>query len=445
MHFQKFYSVSFLRCCLFWTLVIAAKLTQAQTVFGSLDSLWAYATQESARLRSGVYDVEEARRAKIAAALGVIDWNANITLNSTHNTRLPVTLFPADAFGGASGTYREVRTGIPYTQSFNQYAELKLINAPGWVNLKLARVNILLTEQSAKLTEKELYESVAENYYTILTYQDRVATLRAEMEVADSIAQLVAYKFEQRVARVQEVQDARVNALDAALQLSNAEHALQQQYISLSMLCDFPTDFQFVIASSNALSMEAQMSPVVSQVAFRKASLQAEYARISLKQQRTYLLPQFSFMASNSYQQFSNQFALFNSGTNWIQSNYIGFKLSWNIPDANRITQLSKHRFDVKRAEDNVRHENLQAQRNKQLLEVELAKCRDAWSVQTESYALRQSAFELQRANYEAGVISLSDLLQSYKQMVEASYQLSAAEWSLTQQIQKVKINNTYP
>lgn len=446
MHSLKLFS-SFIgsRCLPLVLMICLTKASVAQTVFTSLDTLWAYAKRESASLRSGIYTIEEARKAKIAAALGVVDWNANVSLSSTHNTRLPVTLFPADAFGGASGTYREVRTGIPYTQHFNQYAELKLINAPGWVNLKLARVNVLLSEQSTKLTEKQLFESVAENYYTILIYQDRVATLEAELEIADSIFVLVSAKHERGNARLQELQEARVNALDASLQLSNAKQMLNEQYISLSMLCDFPMDFNYHIAQSSAGQETTEITPLVSQLAFRKSVLQAEYARIALNQQRAYLLPQLSFTASNSYQQFSNAFDLFNRDVRWIQSNYIGFSLSWSIPDANRIAQLSKHKFDVKRAEESVRHEGLQGHRTKQLLEVELAKCREAWGIQNEAYALRQSNFELQRANYLTGIVSLSDLLQSFKQMVEASYQASAAEWSFIQQIQKVNINNRYP
>ena len=151
--------------------VLLASTAQAQKTFTNLDSLISYASLKSTTLQSGEIRLDQAKKAKLAAVLGIADLTVNNSYSYTDNTKLPTSLFPADAFGGEPRTYKEVQTGIQYNSSLTNYNEIKLLNFSGWQNFKLAKVNIDLTESNNLISRKSLNENIASIYYNILNLQ----------------------------------------------------------------------------------------------------------------------------------------------------------------------------------------------------------------------------------------------------------------------------------
>ena len=115
---------------------------KCQLIFNSLEQVLSYTKEKSSSIKSNSIKIEQAEKGKLAAIASIIDLNGNVSLNVNQNTRLPVSLFPAEAFGGTPGTYQEIQTGIPFTNNLSQYGELKLINISGWKSLKLAKINL---------------------------------------------------------------------------------------------------------------------------------------------------------------------------------------------------------------------------------------------------------------------------------------------------------------
>ena len=106
--------------------------------------------------------MDQAKKAKLAAALGTIDMNgALLSAQFTDNTTLGVNLFPAEIFGGEPGTFKEVQMGVRYNTNLTNYADIKLVNPAGWSNLKLSKINIDLTSSNNQLTLKNLQENIA--------------------------------------------------------------------------------------------------------------------------------------------------------------------------------------------------------------------------------------------------------------------------------------------
>jgi len=142
-------------------ILMFSKSIKAQIVFDNLDSLISYTAAKSTTLRSGEIKITQAKKAKIAAIVGVMDPTINASYSYIDNLKLPTSLFPSEALGGEPGTFQEVQTGVQYNSNFNNYNELKLINVPGWTNLKLAKLNINLSSTENKISTKEMHENYA--------------------------------------------------------------------------------------------------------------------------------------------------------------------------------------------------------------------------------------------------------------------------------------------
>ncbi len=75
----------------------------AQTTFNSLQSLFLYVDKQSISMQRNDLKVLQAKQGKLAALLSVPDIQANVNGSFLHNTRLPVSILDASAFGGQTG------------------------------------------------------------------------------------------------------------------------------------------------------------------------------------------------------------------------------------------------------------------------------------------------------------------------------------------------------
>jgi outer membrane protein TolC len=415
-----------------------------QKLFGSLDSLLIYTQQKSTTLKSGELKYDQAKKAKLAAVWGITDFSGNVTLNVTDNTRLPVSLFPAEVFGGTPGTFQQVQTGIQYTNNFSQYGELKLINPQGWYNYGLAKINIDFTQTDNRLNEKTLYENIAATYYNILTLQEQLQSNQKNLAAADTLLMIVTAKFAQGQVNRQDVNDAEVNKLNMAETGRQIEFQINQQYLALKVLCDIPEQEQIRITQKAELNeVPASVRPVYNPLAENSWKLREQSARQSYKQYSSALYPSLSLVGSNSYQQFSNEFSLFDPNVDWIKSNYIGAKLVWHIPTANTLTQISKSKYDYRLAQLNTQHYTLKAQTDLTQLSVEEQKQRSQFTTNKTVLALRDDTYRRNLENYKVGIIGLDQLLNSFNALVSSEYACVSACIGVLHVQSKIIINNT--
>ena len=170
-------SIAFLIFSIVWV------TADAQKTFAKLDELLNYAQTKSISLKSGDIKMMQAQKAILAAKLNIIDPTLNTNSALTNNTQLPVNLFPAEAFGGSAGSYREVQMGVKYVTNLNQYADVKLLNLGAWENLKLAKINIETTASDNKLTLKNLYDNIAAAYFNIVNLQEQRASTQQNIVI----------------------------------------------------------------------------------------------------------------------------------------------------------------------------------------------------------------------------------------------------------------------
>lgn len=415
----------------------------AQKVFTSLDSFLNYASQKSTTLRTGELRLTQAQKSKIAAVAGIVDFNGNFSLNITNNTKLPVSLFPSEAFGGQPGTYREIETGIQYTNNFSQFAEVKVVNVSGWFNLKLAKLNIELTETDNKLNKKSLFENIASVYYNILTLQEQLKSTSTNATAADTLQQIVLRKFELGLAKQQELNDAQVNLINIKETAKQIEYLIEQQYIALKILSDIPESEEIIIRQNLFLKASITKPDINhNQLSLTNLQLKEQSALTYYRQLKYSTLPYLNAFASNSNQQFNNTFSLFDKNTRWINSNYIGLKAVWLIPTANQFQQISKAKYDYLLSKETTLHTYIKSDLEFQQLNIDFDKAKSQMNSNKMIDDLRTDTYYKNLENYKQGLISLEQLLNSYNAMLNSNYNyISSTAGTLLSQ-SKIFINN---
>jgi outer membrane protein TolC len=398
-----------------------------------------YAEKKSITLQSGDINLLQAKKAKLAAIFSIPDPVVNKSFTFMDNTKLPVNLFPAEIFGGQASTFKEVQMGLQYNSVINQHVDIKLLNVAGWQNLKLAKINIEVNEKNNQLTRKNLYENIASAYYNIVQLQAQLQATRQNLLLSDTLLQTAQHKYSQGLVKKQDVNDSKVNMLATAENVKQIEYLISQNYLSLKMLVDIPDRENIIISNyENIPGGTPSVEPDNLQVQYNIS--REKYALTNFKQLKRSSLPTLSFILSNSFNQFNQDFTL--TGGDWIHSQYIGLKLNFALPNATSIGNRYKAKYDYRLALKNTDHARIKADIQQRQLGVDYEKAVSQYRNNKEILLLREDTYRKNKNLYTEGLISLDQTLTSFNNLVNSQYNLITAEISILLANAKISINN---
>ena len=222
------------------TLFLLFQTAGAQTElrFSNLDSLLNYAEQNSITIKTTEQQALLAKWQKVSAQTGLVNFRMPTNFNLTNNIELPVSFLPGEAFGGAPGTFKEVTMGQQYIGNQNIAPQIDIINPAAWAKLQSASKNSELTTVNNLLTKKLLFESISAAYHNIVSLQEQIQLTKKSLLIADTLLVNMENKYSEGIVRQQDLNDARINKMILSDKLKQLEGSLQQQVLSLKILCD---------------------------------------------------------------------------------------------------------------------------------------------------------------------------------------------------------------
>lgn len=415
----------------------------SQKVFMSVDSLLNYSASKSISVQSGYIRLDQARNAKLASILSIPDITGNLSLSYTHNTKLPVNLFPAEVFGGQPGTFMEIQSGIPYVTTANENIDIKLFNLKGWKNLKLYRLNIESNISDNKITLKSLFENVAAAYYNIISLQEQLASTIQNMSSANSLLEITQNKYKAGLVKQQDVNDANINYLTTEENKNQIEYLIKQQYLALKILCDIPEQEEIQIVNKSSLTEFGERPSIASNnIALTNNLLKEKTALYTYKQQKHSLYPTVSFFQSYTTQQNNTRGKLFDSRVSWLQSSYIGLRLNIPIPSSSTIAEVSKAKYDYLLAQKNTTQQKIKSDLEINQLGVDYNKAFSQAVANNKIFLLRKENYEKNLNLYKEGLVSSEQVLDSFSDMVTSNYDLVSSQVTVLAAKTKIDINN---
>ena len=413
----------------------------AQRTFTSLDALLAYSSTKSISMQSNDIRLLQAKKAQLAAIIGIADPQANISGSFLNNTQLPVNLFPAEIFGGQKGEFREVQTGVKYNTSSAQSLDIKLLNLEAWQNLKLSKINIEITETDNKLNQKSLYENIASTYYNIVQLNAQLESTKQNLLVADTLLQVTENKYKQGIAKQQDINESRVNQLTIKENINQIAYLIKQHYLSLKILADIPQNEEIeIIEKVNANPLPAEPNIKLNDLLVQSYLLKQQSALTNLQKTKRSMAPTLSFVANNSFNQYNNEFTVF--GGKWITSNYVGLKLNFVLPNANTISNQYKAQYDYQLAQKNTEQARIKSDLTYKQLETDWSKALSQQKSHAEILAIQQDTYQKNKNLYNEGLQSIDRTLSSFNAMLNANYSLIASTVSILLAQSKIDINN---
>jgi len=427
------------------TVLLFLEQTKAQDElrFNNLDSLLKYAEKNSVSVKTSEQQVLIAKWQKISAQANLVNFRMQTNFNLTNNIGLPVTFLPGEIFGGEPGSTKEVSTGQQYVGNLNIAPQIDIINPSSWIKLQSANINSELTSVNNLIAKKSLFESISAAYYNIVSLQEQLKLTEKSLEIADTLLLIMQNKYSAGIVRQQDLNDAQINRLTLADKLEQLKLSVEQQYLSLRILCDIPEQTTVIINKTFkynqqiALGLEAK-----NQLAYELALLKADLAETDLKNNKLIYLPTVSLMFYDAWQQNSNE-KFFDKNSEWINSQYVGLRLTMPFPDMNKFTQTKISKINKTISLQNSEHTKIQNDNNNTQLVLDYQKAFSLFMTAKQIYELKEQNYQLAVNQFDMDILSSDRLLIAFNDKITSRLNYSSALANLLFSKSKIDINNT--
>ncbi|MDY0077014.1 MAG: TolC family protein [Bacteroidales bacterium] len=424
-------------------LLIQATYAQDKLSFNKLDSLLKYAEHNSITIKTGEQQSLLAKWQKISAQAGLVNFRMQTNFNLTNNLELPVTFLPAEAFGGTPGTFKEVTTGQQYIGNLNLAPQIDIINPASWAKLKSANVSVELTHVNNLIAKKSLFESVSATYHNIISLQEQIEITRESLLAADTLLMIMQNKYAEGIVRQQDLNDAHINKLTLSDNLEQLNLSLEQQYYSLKILCDIPESTEINIEERPDYDIPITRGlQVDNQLEYKSSLLNLELADADFKTNRLMQYPTVSLMYYSAWQQNGNS-TFFDSDIDWLNSQYIGLKISVPFPDINRYTLTKSAKINKTISMQNAAHTKLQNDFTNKQLVLDYEKAYSQLKTTNQIYQLKEQNYGLAMNQFNMSILSSDKLIIAFNDMLVSRLNYSSALANLNYTLSKIEINNT--
>ena len=417
-------------------------LAQESKTFSTLNEVLEFSKTKNYSFDNAKLQTNLAELAKKTALGNALNPKVNTSIQVIDNINLPISYLPAEAFGGVSGTFKEVQIGQQYVSTFNIQPQFDIINLSNFAQIKSAKINEQLVENQNKINEQNLYEKINAVYFNIISFNGQKEVVEENILIAENILKIISDKNKEGIARKQEVNEAEVNLILLKDKLEQLEMNTKIQYEILNLFFENKIESNLkqtiwdfkdqTILSANQNNLQNQNSELQAQLA------QQEYKSL---QYQNY--PTLSFVSSFNWQNLSND-NFFASKSNWQNFNYVGLKLGWELPTIQRISNIKSKKIQLEILQKTNEHIKAETESKNEQLNLEYQKSLQQFINFQKVFDLKKDTYEKNFNQFKEGILPLDKLLISQNDMIISKLNIVSVLTNIGFSKSKIEINNTF-
>jgi OMF family outer membrane factor len=417
-------------------------LAQESKTFSTLNEVLEFSKTKNYSFDNAKLQTHLAELAKKTAIGNVFNPKISTNIQVLKNINLPISYLPAEAFGGVSGTFKEMQIGQQYVSTFNIQPQFDIINLSNFAQIKSAKINEQLVENQNKINEQNLYEKINAVYFNIISFNGQKEVVEENILIAENILKIISEKNKEGIARKQEVNEAEVNLILLKDKLEQLEMNAKIQYEVLNLFFEnkinstlIQTIWDFkdrTLLSANQNNLQNQSSELQTQLA------QQEYK--SLRYQN---YPTLSFVSSFNWQKISND-NFFSTQSNWQNFNYVGLKLGWELPTIQRISNIKSKKIQLEILQKTNEHIKAETESKNEQLNLEYQKSLQQFINFQKVFDLKKDTYEKNFNQFKEGILPLDKLLISQNDMIISKLSIVSVLTNIGFSKSKIEINNTF-
>jgi outer membrane protein len=327
----------------------------------------------------------------------------------------------------------------------------QLFNQQVFTGLKAAKMSESYYSLLASLTEEQVIEQVANNYFQVLVNRQQLNVIDTNIKNVKVVEKIISNQFQNGLAKKIDVDRIRVNLTNLQNQREQSGNAVTQLENQLKFYMGMPVETSIVLPPTELT--EVQSLPVFpdtvnlhARTEVRLLDVQRELYKLQRKAYISEYYPTLALNGNYSYTGQSDKFDLFkskNSSAFWYDASAIGVTL--RVPIFNGFATRARVRqagVDIMKNEEDLRQTTNSLNLAFENAKIELRNSLSTINSQRQNVTLAQEIYKSTQNNYNNGLAALTDLLDTENALTEAqnSYTQALLNYRIAE-IQLIKSN----
>ena len=422
--------------------LVIPQLVIAQQQLTLKDAL-TFALQNNTKVRNakldiegGRYKVEEVR----AQALPQITGNAGLTYN-------PIIGQLVANFGGQT---QAIKLGQSWNSTAGVQLSQQLFNQQVFTGLQAARSSEEYYALTSQLTEEQIIELVANNYYSVLVNRQQLNVIDTNIKNIKVVEKIVSNQYKNGLARKIDVDRISVNLTNLNTQREQTLNAITQLENQLKFSMGMPVTDQINLPATELT--EVTKLPVFTDALDlskrTEVKLLDNQDKLLLLQRKAYVAeyyPSLSLTGNYTYSSQNDGFDFLKSSATAIGYGSSAIGLTLKVPIFNGFATRSKIRqadVNIKKAQESRKEATNSLNLAYENAKIQLRNNLNTINSQRKNAELAQEIYKSTQNNYNNGLASLTDLLDTENSLTQAqnSYTQALLNYKIAE-IQLIKSN----
>jgi len=401
---------------------------KAQTQEYTLKQAKEYAVQHNYQARNAVIDIALAVK-KIRETMASGLPQAEASIGYTNFINLATQLIPAEFFGGVKGEFMELQFGTKNNASLQAQLSQLVYSGSYFVGLKMSKVGQELTHLQLEQIQQDVRQAIASAYVICLVAEKNQELMKETITTMESLVK--DSKAMQEKGFIQEtgvdklsllLADLKTNELNATNQIRNAYSLLKfNMGLTLTDEIRLTENLDVLLLATDPEGLLAQRFTLSDNVGYKLMDAQVNFSKLQVKLAQTEYQPVVSAFLSQTENAQRNSFSFFNTNEKWFPTTIFGVNVG--IP----IFSSGRRYYKVQQANLNYEKSlNTRRQVNESLALGALT-AKNNFQVSVETFRNKRDNFELAKKiyskdqiRYKSGVVSTTDLNQTYNSLLQA-------------------------
>lgn len=418
----------FITTCSIALLSFLTVSAQEIPVHFTMEEAIAYALEHNYSSVNANRDLIDAQKQKwetIASGLPQV----NGTLSYQDQIKQPLSLIPAEFFGGEPGTFIPITFGPPRSTVATATLRQKIFDGSYIVGVQATQAFMRYSQNNKEKTDQEVRQNVVEAYGNVLLAQESVAILQKNIDAVDTNLFETRKLFENGLAEEESVEQLQITHASLENTLNNAERltviTLQMLNTIMGLPLDHPTQLtqnldNLVLQQTQLELLEAPFS-LENNVNYKLALNYNEQRYYELKLAKSKALPTLNAFINYGRTAFSDPFKIVDNDAQHFESSILGFDL--NIP----IFSSLQRSAGTQRAKIALEKAKTELQETEKQLALQLQQARNDYQLAIETYqtskdnlALAERIENKNEIKYSEGIATSFELRQAQTQLYTA-------------------------
>jgi len=409
---------------------------QAQIRFSSLDDVFGYADQNALSIQSA-RNQELIAASKIRAAKGALLPAVNASAGLNDNITLQPTLVPASLVNPAApeGIFNEYTFGRKYLYSTGVQASWEVINFQKWFDVKTAQTAQMLSEANTRYARFQLYNQLAQTYYSILLTEKYIGIARGNIAASDSIYRTAKDKYEAGIFTEENLNRSKIQHLQSVQQEGNLSASLAQLYNQFQSQLNTTEQIIFSggLSAPHTIGIEEESTNLIHPlVQVHKAQLQLNERQLAQSRLLQYPSLSVGYQLNRNWAT-DKMFGL--SAANNLPQQFWGVKL--NIPVFNGLSareKITQAQIQLHQQQQVLANQSRVTQKEDENLEIQYRQTIEDLKQQEAIMGLQSSSDSHTNDRYESGIIGLDERLGKFQDLlvVQNQYMQSLSNYYIS-------------